>query len=576
MIRGLVRAPGRFTRAHRRSEPIERFDSDQSTTSVLSTRAANVGLRPLASAFSTYALIFTSLFLTHAPLLRLPYFWDEAGYYIPAARDLLLTGSLIPHTTLSNAHPPLVMLWLAFWWKFSAFTPAVTRTAMLMIAAFALLGLWRLARFVANDSVALATVVCTALYPVFFAQSSLVHLDMAATAFTLWGLAMYVEGRPVATIVFFSLAPLAKETAVVTPMAILAWELVCLTFPATWHGKPEASSSEPTPQRPLFWFLLCPVPLLAWYAYHHHHTGFYLGNPEYLRYNLQATITPLRVVLAILIRLWHVFGYLNLFLLVIGAAYAMTRAPLLERDGSIRPRIAINLQLVFLVALAANVAAESVLGGAVLARYMLPVVPLVILICVSTLWRRIRRWTWWIAFTCAAFVFQLTVPPPYRVAPEDTLLYRDYVILHKLAADQLSRHPDARVLTAWPASDELTKPFLGYVKQPLVVAPIENFSASEIERAAHATGQLDTAYLFTTKWQPPHPLFTGLPFGRRIQERFFDYHEDMAPQPAADLLGGRVLSYHSRNNEWIALIAIEGVENAGAAAAPSAVAKLRY
>ena len=74
-----------------------------------------------------YALLFTFLFITHAPLLRLPYFWDEAGYFIPAARDLLLTGSLIPHTTLSNAHPPLVMLWLAFWWKFSAFTPAVTR-----------------------------------------------------------------------------------------------------------------------------------------------------------------------------------------------------------------------------------------------------------------------------------------------------------------------------------------------------------------------------------------------------------------------------------------------------------------
>ncbi len=87
-------------------------------------------------------------------LLRLPYFWDEAGYFIPAARDLLLTGSLIPHTTLSNAHPPLVMLWLAFWWKFSAFTPAVTRTAMLLVAAFALVGLWRLARDVANETVA--------------------------------------------------------------------------------------------------------------------------------------------------------------------------------------------------------------------------------------------------------------------------------------------------------------------------------------------------------------------------------------------------------------------------------------
>ena len=526
------------------------------------TQAGKFGLQPLISAFSVYALIFTALFLSHLPLLRLPYFWDEAGYFIPAARDLWLTGSLIPHTTLSNAHPPLVMLWLAFWWKFSAFTPAVTRTAMLMIAAFALLGLWRLARRVANESVAIATVICAALYPVFFAQSSLAHLDMAAAAFTLWGLAMYVEQRPVAAAVFFSLAPLAKETALVTPMAILMWELVCRAFPATWHGKPEASSSEPTTQRPSFWFLLCPVPLLAWYAYHHHRTGFYLGNPEYLRYNLQATITPLRVVLALLIRLWHVFGYLNLFLLVIGAAYAMTRAPLRERDGSIRPRIAINVQLVFLVAVAANVIAESALGGAVLARYMLPVVPLVILICVSTLWRRIRRWKWWIAFTCAAFVFQLIVPPPYRIAPEDTLLYRDYVMLHKRAADQLSLYPNAHVLTAWPATDELTRPFLGYVKQPFAVVPIENFSAPEIERTARATEQFDIAYLFTTKWQPPHPLFTGLPFGRRIQERFFDYHEDMAPQPAADRLGGRILTYQNRNNEWIALIAIEKVENA--------------
>src|SRR5215472_11990821 len=125
-----------------------------------------------------YSLIFTFLFITHAPLLRLPYFWDEAGYFIPAARDLLLTGSLIPYTTLSNAHPPLVMLWLAFWWKFSGFTPAVTRTAMLLVSAFALLGLWRLARDVANEAVAAATVLCTAVYSVFFAQSSLAHLDM--------------------------------------------------------------------------------------------------------------------------------------------------------------------------------------------------------------------------------------------------------------------------------------------------------------------------------------------------------------------------------------------------------------
>ncbi len=530
------------------------------------------GLQPLSWQLSAYAVIFTFLFITHAPLLRLPYFWDEAGYFIPAARDLLLTGSLIPHTTLSNAHPPLVMLWLAFWWKFSAFTPAVTRTAMLLVAAFALLGLWRLARAVSNQAVAVSTVFCTALYPVFFAQSSMAHLDMMAAALTLWGLAMYVEGGAVATIVFFSLAPLAKETAIVTPMALLVWELICPALNRTLQRSGKMSRESlclDHDERRAPVFLICLVPLLLWFAYHHHRTGFYLGNPEYLRYNLQATLNPLRIALALLIRLWHVFGYLNLFLLPLGALYAMTRAPLREAKGEVRPRIAIRVQIVFLVVLAANVLAESALGGAVLARYMLPVVPLVILVCISTLRRRVRHWTWWIAFTCAAFVAQLFIPPPYRIAPEDTLLYRDYIILHKMAADKLATSsPHARVLTAWPASDELTRPFLGYVKQPLTVVRIENFSTPEIERAAQARDEFDVAYLFTRKWEPPHPLFTGLIFGKPIQERFFDYREDMPPELAGNLLGGRMTAYRNRNNEWIALISIERVENASRRAPP--------
>jgi hypothetical protein len=103
-----------------------------------------------------FAALFVLLFLLHLPLLRLPYFWDEAGYYVPAARDLLLTGSLIPHTTVSNAHPPLVMAWLALWWKMVGYTPMVTRTAMLVLAAFSLLGVFRLAERVGNAGIAVA------------------------------------------------------------------------------------------------------------------------------------------------------------------------------------------------------------------------------------------------------------------------------------------------------------------------------------------------------------------------------------------------------------------------------------
>jgi hypothetical protein len=173
-----------------------------------------------------FTLFFVTLFALHAPLLRLPYFWDEAGYYIPAAHDLLTSGSLIPHSTLSNAHPPLVMAWLALAWKVLGFTPAVTRTGMLLIAAFALLGVFRLAQRVANSEVAIASTICTALYPVFFTQSSLAHLDLAAGAFTFWGLLAYVEDRRPAIVVWFSLAVLTKETAIVAPLAVFAWELL--------------------------------------------------------------------------------------------------------------------------------------------------------------------------------------------------------------------------------------------------------------------------------------------------------------------------------------------------------------
>src|SRR5438046_5687578 len=86
-----------------------------------------------------FAAILAAIFLLHAPLLRLPYFWDEAGYYVPAARDLFLSGSVIPHSTPSNAHPPLVMAYLAGCWKVFGFSPLVTRSAMLGLAAFSLL-----------------------------------------------------------------------------------------------------------------------------------------------------------------------------------------------------------------------------------------------------------------------------------------------------------------------------------------------------------------------------------------------------------------------------------------------------
>ncbi|HEV7521529.1 MAG TPA: hypothetical protein VGP89_10565, partial [Candidatus Angelobacter sp.] len=93
-----------------------------------------------------FPLIFVIVFLLHAPLLRLPFFWDEAGFYVPAAYDLAHSHSLIAKTTLDTGHPPLSAAYLAFWFTVSGWKPAVARVAMLLIAAFALTNVFLLAR----------------------------------------------------------------------------------------------------------------------------------------------------------------------------------------------------------------------------------------------------------------------------------------------------------------------------------------------------------------------------------------------------------------------------------------------
>jgi hypothetical protein len=545
------------------------------------TMVAPSGLKikspPASSAWAQqvllFALFFAGLMLLHAPLLRLPYFWDEAGYYVPVARDLFLTGSPIPlpQSTPSNAHPPLIMAWLALAWRVFGYSTLVTRTAMLVLSAFSLLGLFRLARGAANLPVARATIALVAIYPVYFTQSSMALVDLPAAGFTFWALAAYIEDRPRTLALWFSLAALAKETAILAPLALLGWEL-----PA-YFARPRLKETRwpeilPPVGRHTHWlYLLIPVvPVAAWYAYHYSKTGFLLGNPEFFRYNVAATLNPFRVPLALGMRLWQLFGYFGLYLLTLAGLLAMLRPPQIEKtektertgrkteNPAARPRIPIWMQAAFLSVLLAYLAFMSAVGGAVLARYMLPVVPLVILLWISTLWRRARDWKLIVGAVAIAFVAALFTNPPYGFSLEDNLAYRDYIVMHAETSRFLAmRYSGARVLTAWPASDELTRPWLGYVSQPIRVVRIEDFSASQIDVAAKARDHFDVALVFSTKYQPPHALFESWDAWQRIKEKFFGYHRDLLPEDIAQRLGGTITYRQEQNGQWIAVIAVE-------------------
>jgi 4-amino-4-deoxy-L-arabinose transferase-like glycosyltransferase len=508
-----------------------------------------------------YPLFFVAVYLSHLRLLRLPYFWDEGGYYIPAAWDFFRAGTLIPQSTVTNAHPPLPSILLATWWHLSGFVVSGTRTLICMIAAAALLGVFKLAKNLAGTTVAAVTVILTAVYPIWFAQSTLAHADIFAAAFTLWGLAFYfeksnfIEIQPAPAIgsknrvlaaLMFSLAALSKETAIITPAALAVWEIALLL-----RDRQQASLR----RAHALWLaaLTSPVvPLIAWYAYHYHRTGFVFGNPEFLRYNATANLDAYRIALCLWHRLLHLTMHMNMFVPVV-CTIAVVLIPVTSPTDP--PAIPKPQLKAIAVVLLANWIAFSILGGALLTRYLLPMYPLILLIC-AAIWRRhLRRWWPIAALSAAAFLAGIWINPPYAFAPEDNLTYRDMIVLHQRAVRFIDQtYPAATVLTAWPATSELSRPEIGYTNHPIKTVAIQNFSLGQIQKAAADPGSYDVAFLFSTKWAPPASQINLGRNNESADTKYFDFHSDLSPAEVATLLHGEVVWQTRRRGEWAAVL----------------------
>ena len=505
------------------------------------------------------------LCLLHYPLLRLPYYWDEAGYYIPAAREFFRFWRLIPINTLLTGHTPLVNIYLALIWRAFGESPLVTRVAMTAVASSTLAVVYALGRRVADREIACWSVLLLALSPLFFAQSTLAHLDLAAGLFTLLALWALLENRPGWFALASTLAVLSKETAVVLLPA--AWIF------AGWERKRAGHYLSP-----VWWAAsLAPlVTLIAWVGYYHHATGFVTGNGYYIRYNVYATLSPLRVCFTLLRRLYETFvGGFN-WLLTGGAVAGLiwgrrkererctgaglagetaAGGPVIEASNAsagIQPTAGGPRRFIFLCGslIAAYLAMLSVVGGAILPRYLLPIFPPLVLIAMMLMWRLPRPLARSLSIiTAGCFVWAWFLNPPYPFPFEDNLAYADFIHLHERAAQLLeARAGKQRILTAWPASDELVHPFLGYVRQPLEVVAVQNFRPSDFDTVSAQS--FDCLYLFSRYWEPSNNWLRRFPWFGRLQERYFEYRPQIPENELAARYHLRLLASFERRGQW--------------------------
>lgn len=525
--------------------------------------------------------VFAVLLVLHYPFLGLPYFWDEAGYYVPAAFDFYHHSLLIPQSTLPSGHTPLVSVYLGLAWRLFGFSPLVTRAAMILVAAATVVALYALGRCVVRDEALCATAqegaskphreiavwsaILLALSPLFFAQSSLAHLDLTAALFTTLAFSAVLRGRLLMFAVFSSLAIMSKETAVV--LLPVAWAFA-------WRQRRE----QPPEGRVVVWIaLICPVlPLLAWMVYYHHATGYWIGNDEYLQYNLYSTLHPIRVLFSLLRRLHEVLIAGFNWVLVAAAAFGVwweaqgkrgkrgeEEKESLEVSSAVfavspfrvlqggPPHAYGDLLFLSTGLCVVYVLTLSLVGGAILPRYLLPIFPVLYLLVVTYIWRLPKALARGVCVTVAAcFASGWFANPPWPFPFEDNLAYADFVRLHQQAAQFLENRPDKPlILTAWPASGELSQPFLGYVSKPLRVIPVAGFTAADFNRTPPES--FDLVYLYSRRWEPSDNWLARFPPLEKLEERYFDYAPQIREKTLVVRYRLKLLKEFERRGQWV-------------------------
>jgi 4-amino-4-deoxy-L-arabinose transferase-like glycosyltransferase len=476
--------------------------------------------------FFAFAAILLAM---HWPLLTLPFHWDELGQFVPAALDLYRDGAWVPHSALPNVHPPGVMLLLTGVWKIFGFSILSSRLTMLAIATVGVYLSFLLAIRLSRKSPeapAIAAVVFLIAAPLFYTQSMMVLLDMPAMTLTVLSLLLFLDERYAACALATTALVLVKETAISTPMVFAAWLCFCEKGPREKRV------------REALYFLAPALALGLWLVELHHVTGYWLGNDEFAQFNVNQSLSFSHVMYAIGRRIYALFLSDGHFL---GAAALIAGWRLLRgKEWTIAGLVAVSQTVVV-----------TVFGGAVLDRYMLPVLPILYAaFAVAALaWsRRVRLCVQGAMVTL--FVVGWFWNPPVPFPYENNLAMVDFVRLDQQAAEYLENHlADRRIATAWPFFDALERPEGGYVQRPLnVTQRLNGVRLADLTQVNPK--DFDVLVLYSAVWSVKGRMLDFEPV-RSVVHAFLDPNVSATDEEVRATLGFVPVLRWERGGQWI-------------------------
>jgi 4-amino-4-deoxy-L-arabinose transferase-like glycosyltransferase len=429
-----------------------------------------------------FAAALVALFTLRGAALTTPYFWDEAGYYVPAAVSMYRNSLYpIPDLTIAQSYPPLVPLTLALAWMAAGFSIVVTRVVVFVFAAATLAYTYMLGRALWSGTVGLAAAAITLVIPTFFAQAGLAQPEVPLALFTVAATYYLYREEPARHGLAVALLVMTKWTAIIS---IPVFALHGLTRAGSWRAV----------LRHQLRYAPALALLGAWFAFFYYQVGT-LTSPDarYAKVNLWDNLVPAALAWRAPVRLWQLFveDFRQLLLLPMLAAFVVwgvrwalgARAEPGEAARSRRSCVAVMLGLcaIYVGFLTAS--------GFLLARYFVPVFPLLSLLGAASVFWLLPRPAAAAYVTGVAVVMHLTWLGRFDNSPpgalEERPVYMDFAAAHLQAARFVEEHyPGARVAATWPTRDELTHPFLGYVSRRHETVLLQNVEGATVDPAS--------------------------------------------------------------------------------------------
>jgi hypothetical protein len=471
-----------------------------------------------------YALFFAALVALHVQVLRLPYFWDELGQFIPASLDIVQLGAWVPKTTLPNVHPPGVMAYLAAVWSVVGYSVLATRIAMLALAALGALGTFlvaiELSRSLKGAPAAIAPLLLLCS-PLFWAQSFLAQLDMPAMALTMFAVWLFLRGRIVASAVCCTLLVLCKESSLAVPLVFGCWVLI-------YERR----------VKPALLFFIPAAAVALWLVVLHGATGHWLGNAEFTHYNIWFQLHPVRLPVTIARRLFYLFVDNWQLVGTIAIVYAWRNSTVFLTKPWALVACVVTVQTLVV----------SVLGGAALERYLMPVIPffyIAVGTALTVIYGSMRVAI--PAVMCAGLLSAIVINSPLAYPYENNGAVVAFVHLQQRAAEYCERELKGKTIaSAWPFPDALRRPEFGYVQHPLKVRGLDNFDPETVSAVA---GQVDVLVVYSRTWEPKWGVLR-YPWIREFLTAYYFYKPQITPEQI-EKLGLAPVARWDEGGQWI-------------------------